>query len=326
MRILGYGLVGLFNLLLWFFLKRWMRFAKSNMFLKNNRRARKVMLVAVLLLGVLSVAIVLRPAFHEERVHLASAKSNLSYLFIVDISASMGARDAGAKSRLEFAQDFIKELIQRYEPANAGLIIFTDTPVLSLPFTSDTTTLLNMVDTLEPEDPFFAQGTDIAAALNFTAKYLSKTEKRNLIIFLLTDGECVNVECGPVEISPDRYLKFYIIGIGSLKGAPISIGGIGTVLRDSANHFKPVITKLNETYLKRIAAENKSSKYYHYTDQSAVFKEVGKIYKHEGLKESKNALKIRSEIYPYLVFLFAILFMIFIFDIHLYEYALKGKD
>ncbi len=326
MKALVYVLAGIFNLFLWFFLKRWMRFSKGNVFLRNNKLAPKVVLGAVLLLSVLSVAIALRPALHEEKVPLASVKSNLSYLFVVDISASMGARDAGAKSRLGFAQDFIKELIQRYEPANAGLIIFTDTPVLSLPFTSDTTTLLNMVETLEPEDPFFAQGTDIATALNFTAKYLSKTEKRNLIIFLLTDGECVNVECRSAQIPSERYLRFYIIGIGSLEGAQISIGGTGAVLRDPANHFKPVITKLNETYLKRLAAENKKSKYYHYTDQLAVFKEVGKIYKHEGVKESKNALKIRSEIYPYLVFFFAILFMIFMFDIHLYEYALKSKD
>ncbi len=330
-------LVGLFNFMLIMYIYLWFtRLArlKTTRLWSNINKVKIIILLLVAFLWVVSIVIILRPHLGVEQTLQGELTANVAYLFVVDNSASMAARDLAGQSRIKFVKGVTRRLLVNY-PAYSSLILFTEMPKLMVPFTFDDSTVLSFVEALEPEYPTYAKGTDLTGALKFAAKYLAVASKKlhkeiRPIVFLFSDGECVKAKCEMVRLNPRTYEQFIIIGVGTREGANIEFqvgdgaSGEKFLLRDPAS-AKPVVTRLNEGFLRELAAKNKDAKYFYWQNTDNVIAEVSTIYKAKAKKAIKNKLVVKRELYPFLVVLFTIFFILFIFDILIYEFFYKIK-
>ena len=97
------------------------------------------------------------------------------------------------------------------------------------------------------------QGTAIGTAINMAVNSFSSDEEINKAIIVITDGE--NHEGDAMEMASyakSLGIEVDVIGVGSLKGAPIPIDKArGQFLQDATG--APVTTFLNESMAKEIA-------------------------------------------------------------------------
>lgn len=333
--LVGLGII--FNVLLLIYVILWFKRLgnlKTAKLWLNLSKVKFVVLMSAFFLGSLVSIILLRPNLGIEQTLEGNLEANIAYVFVVDTSASMAAKDVNGQSRMAFVKNFVHKVLDNY-PAYSSLILFTEMPRLTLPFTFDDSTVLNFIDALQPEYPTYAMGTDIVQTMEFVIHYIEVASEKlhkqlEPVIFLLTDGECVKAKCDTIKLDSGKYEKFIIVGVGTKSGANIEfqIGkGANTekyLLRDP-NKFQPVVTKLNEEYLQNLASNNRNASYYNWQYAEKAVVEVQKLYKLKSKKAVKNKLVVKREIYPILVLFFAIGFIIFLFDIFIYEFYYKIK-
>jgi len=107
-------------------------------------------------------------------------------------------------------------------------------------------------------------GTNIASAIEMCRQAFNSQEKTHKAIILITDGEDFGE--GAVEQARKAYqegIVIYTVGVGTPAGAPIRDPQTGDYKRDENGQI--VISRLNETELKQIAAEGHGS--FQYLDQ-----------------------------------------------------------
>jgi Ca-activated chloride channel family protein len=108
------------------------------------------------------------------------------------------------------------------------------------------------LESIEPE-LIARQGTNIKAAIDMATRSFTPREGVGKAIVIITDGE--NHEGGAQEAAKaaaEKGMMVYVMGVGSLEGAPIPAGRSGEFRRDKEGNV--VVTKLNEQMCKEIAA------------------------------------------------------------------------
>lgn len=172
-------------------------------------------------------------------------------MICLDVSNSMLAQDY-SPNRLERAKLAISRIVDRLDGDRIGLIIFAGTSFVQLPITTDYVSAKMFLSNISP-DSVPVQGTAIGDAILTAAKGFSAQSEKSRAIVVITDGE--NHEDDPVQEAvkvAQTGIRVYTIGVGSTYGCPIPLED-GGVLKDRDGNA--VVTKLDETILKRIAAE-----------------------------------------------------------------------
>jgi Ca-activated chloride channel family protein len=187
-------------------------------------------------------------------------------------------------SRLEKAKLQISNLINRLRGDRIGLVIFAGEAYVQFPMTTDYSAA-NLFLSAVDNGSVPRQGTAIAAAINLADKsfdYSAGTEK---VMIIITDGEDHEGDIDETaESMKSKGIKIYTIGLGSPDGVPIPVynRGIQAGFKQD-REGKTVLTKLDESILKRIASAT-GGEYYRGSNYEDYLEKI-----YEDLSEIKKA-------------------------------------
>lgn len=177
--------------------------------------------------------------------------NGIDVMIALDVSRSMLAQDI-KPNRLERAKQFISKLVDRIPDDRVGIVVFAGRSYLQMPLTSDLAAAKLYLSTAAP-DIVPTQGTVIGDALQMSFSAFNAKEKKYKAIVLISDGEDHDQSAEKLSRSlAEEGVMVNTIGIGSAEGATIDDPVTGESKKDAEG--KTVITKLNETSLKNIAA------------------------------------------------------------------------
>lgn len=209
------------------------------------------MILRLLAVAALIIAVARPRAGEKEEIE---STQGIEVMICFDVSRSMLASstdDPRGVSRLNRAKYLLGNLIDKLSNDKVGLVVFAGEAYTQLPVTTDFVSAKMYLDEIST-NMVTSQGTAIGTAINMSINSFSPAEDINKAIIVITDGE--NHEGDAVEMA--RYAKSLgievdVIGVGSLKGAPIPLGRNDEFLKDE--NGAPVTTFLNEKMAKEIA-------------------------------------------------------------------------
>jgi Ca-activated chloride channel homolog len=182
-------------------------------------------------------------------------RKGIDILFAVDTSRSMLAEDL-TPTRLERARLGIIDFVARLEGDRVGLIPFAGSAFALCPLTLDYEAFRESLQALDT-DLIPRQGTDLASAIKEASRLFDETGNNHRVLVLLTDGEDLQGDViAAAKDAAKKGMAIYTVGVGSPEGATMPIhyqNGRTDFVRDASG--KVVTTKLDETTLKKIAAE-----------------------------------------------------------------------
>ena len=239
-----------------------------------------------LLLGALALLIVMlaRPQFgtkinHEKRVGIET-------IIAMDISNSMLAEDV-IPSRLDRSKMMVENLVDHFTNDKIGLIVFAGDAFVQLPITSDYVSAKMFLSSINPS-MMATQGTDIARAIEMAPHSFTQEEGIGKAIIVITDGE--DHEGGALEAAKaakDDGMRVYVLGVGSVNGAPIPISGTGDYMKDRSGNT--VMSALNEEMCKQVAQAGGGA-YIHVENNSAAQQQLDNELDKLAKKETSTAV------------------------------------
>lgn len=218
----------------------------------------KFLLLLLALVLVITGAANLQMGTHMEKVET----KGVDVMVALDVSKSMLAQDV-QPSRLQRAVQLLSRLFDQLPGDRIGLVVFAGQAYLQMPLTLDHAAAHMYLNSITP-DMVPTPGTNIASAIEMCRQAFNSQEKTHKAIILITDGEDFGE--GAVEQARKAYqegIVIYTVGVGTPAGAPIRDPQTGDYKRDENGQI--VISRLNETELKQIAAEGHGS--FQYLDQ-----------------------------------------------------------
>jgi Ca-activated chloride channel family protein len=244
--------------------------------------ARPVIKAILVLLALASMVFgIARPQFGSKLREIK--REGVELIIALDVSNSMMAEDI-QPNRLERAKQAITRLVDRLVNDKIGLIVFAGDAYTQVPITTDYVSaklFLNSIST----DIVPKQGTAIGSAIKLAMRSFTQQAETSKALIIITDGE--NHEDDAVEaakLAAVKGITVHTIGIGLPQGAPIPVysGGQKSYRKDSEGNT--VISKLDETMLRRIAAAG-NGVYIRSTDTRVgldqLFDEINKMQKQE---------------------------------------------
>ncbi len=180
-------------------------------------------------------------------------RKGIDVLFALDISSSMLAQDI-KPNRLEKAKFEINKMINSMYGDRIGLIIFSGSAHLYLPFTTDydaANLFINSVDT----EMIRTNGTSISDAIEVSKESFYQSDN-NKVLILISDGEDHHGES--LELAKEfkkNNIIIHCVGIGTKEGSLIPIYDKNSNFIDYKKDInnKLVTSSLNEEVLLEIA-------------------------------------------------------------------------
>lgn len=249
-------------ILLFILLQIWRRsaqkkFADSGLLnrLSPNQSVFKSILKVLVLCGAfacLSLALV-NPKIGTKLETVRS--QGVDIVFAVDVSKSMLAEDI-APNRLEKSKQLVTQIINSLASDRVGIIAYAGKAFPQLPITTDYASAKMFLQNMNT-DMLSSQGTAISEAIQLAKTYYDNEEQANRVLIIISDGEDHDGEALDIaEEANEQGIRILTIGVGNTKGGPIPIKRNGVILNyKKDNKGETVITRLDETTLKDIAAE-----------------------------------------------------------------------
>lgn len=179
------------------------------------------------------------------------AREGIDIVIALDVSNSMLATDV-APDRLSKTKHFISKLLGRLKENRVGLVLFAGNAYIQSPLTYDHNALQLMVSAASPAI-ITAQGTNINEALDKAQIVFEISEDRYKLVILVSDGEGHD-ESAQAKVSQlaSEGVVIHTVGVGSAVGGIIIDPATKSEKKDALGN--PVLSKLNESYLKDLAA------------------------------------------------------------------------
>jgi len=228
---------------------------------------------------VLLIIAISQPVYGTKKVK--GTAESLELVVALDISNSMNTRDISSDlSRLDISKRAIIQLINNLHGEKIGIALFANNAFVHLPITSDYGSAKLFIEDIETS-LISSQGTNISMALGISANMFSE-QKTTKGIILITDGE--NHEGNldkSVEKLKEKNLQLSILGIGTKKGGLIPKNPYRPNLGYKTDaRGKTVVSKLNEGFIKKLAAETGGSASVsssEFPDLSALLTEINQM-------------------------------------------------
>ncbi len=181
-------------------------------------------------------------------------REGVDIVFAIDVSKSMDARDV-APSRLEKSKQLVSQIINNLASDRVGIIAYAGSAFPQLPITTDFSAAKMFLQAMNT-DMVSSQGTAINEAIQMATTYFDDQDKASKLLFIISDGEDHQGELDAVsEEAAKQGIKIFTIGVGTPQGGPIPLEeGDHQVTYKKDKNGETVITKLNETTLKKIAS------------------------------------------------------------------------
>ncbi len=191
--------------------------ARGAVVLRRGGIQRVILIVCWLLL----VAALARPQWIENPITKVQAARDL--MLAVDLSGSMEAtdfEDAEGKriERLEAVKHVLDDFMSRREGDRLGLIFFGSAAFLQVPFTQDHDTCRALLG--EAKVRMAGPRTMIGDAIGLAIKRFEKSEVKNRVLILLTDGNDTGSKVPPLraaEIAADKGVTIHTVAVGDPK-------------------------------------------------------------------------------------------------------------
>ena len=172
-----------------------------------------------------------------------------------DVSKSMLAEDI-APNRLDKSKQLVTQIINSLVSDRVGIIAYAGKAFPQLPITTDYASAKMFLQNMNT-DMLSSQGTAISEAIQLSKTYFDNEDQSNRVLIIISDGEDHDGDALDIaEEAAEQGIRILTIGVGDLKGGPIPIKRNGVILNyKKDNNGETVITRLDETTLKEIAAE-----------------------------------------------------------------------
>ncbi|WP_178986601.1 vWA domain-containing protein [Winogradskyella helgolandensis] len=176
-------------------------------------------------------------------------------VFAVDVSKSMLAEDI-APNRLDKSKQLVTQIVNSLVSDRVGIIAYAGKAFPQLPITTDHASAKMFLQNMNT-DMMSSQGTAISEAIQLSKTYFDNENQANRVLIIISDGEDHDGEAISIaEEAAEQGIRILTIGVGDIKGGPIPIKRNGVVLNyKKDNQGETVITRLDESTLKEIAAE-----------------------------------------------------------------------
>lgn len=204
-------------------------------------------------------------------------RQGIDIVIAIDLSRSMKAEDI-FPSRLSKTKHEVRNFINKLEGDRIALAGFTSKAYIQCPLTFDYDAALMFLDIMDvsliPQD-----GTSLSEAVKVSSSVFSDEEAKHKLMILISDGE--DHEEGVSEAvseAVEKGIVIYTIGVGSPEGVPVPYNN--GFLKDEEG--KTVITKLNESVLKKIAMDGNGNYYFSSTGETVlgdIFDDIARIEK-----------------------------------------------
>ena len=182
-----------------------------------------------------------------------------SIIVAVDVSLSMAAKDL-KPTRLEHARMLLNDISDKFAEYRMGIVAFAGKAYTQCPLTDDSEAIKYFSSQLKP-GMLPMQGTNFSSAIMQT---LAMTEHQNgtKVLVLITDGEDHSKEIDmALKEAQAADLRIFPVGMGSPEGELVpmtdSMGNALGYKKDRSG--KPVVSRLGENLLMRIAAATGSA-------------------------------------------------------------------
>lgn len=217
--------------------------------LAGSRRAGALLRLGALAALILGAA---GPEWGREVVRRAASGSDV--VLIVDVSASMDARDV-APSRLDEARREALAVLDRLEGSRVGVVAFAGDASRLCPLTLDRSAARLTLESLS-SGSVSAPGTDLGRALRVAARVMPPGRRDEQAIVLWTDGE--DLERGAraaLDGVATTGVRVFAVGVGTAAGGEVPVldeqGRAVDVKREPEGG--PVVSRLDEPLLRAIA-------------------------------------------------------------------------
>jgi Ca-activated chloride channel family protein len=192
------------------------------------------------------------PEWGHELVRRASTGSDV--IFLIDVSASMDARDV-APSRLEEARREALALLERLGGSKVGVVAFAGDAVRLCPLTLDRSAARLVVESLT-SGSVSQPGSDLGRGLRMAARALPGGRRSEQVIVLWTDGEDLESQADAAREELTRAgLRVFVVGVGTPAGDVVPVlddaGRAVDVKRDESGGA--VRSRLDERLLRSLA-------------------------------------------------------------------------
>lgn len=227
-------------------------------------------------------------------------------IIIIDTSLSMLSEDV-RPNRFGKALQLARHFVKNSAGHQLAIVVFSDTQKRLIPFTDDIDLVDSRLAALETTNSV-GGGSNISQAISEATAYFEESSEDgsgggNILLF--TDAEESD---GDFKISVPDNVNLAVIGIGTAKGGNIplrwedgSYRGYKTVKNE------PVVTKLNEDYIKSLGKSVKNYAYWIVNSYTLPTEEILNFLRAKYNKSHSNGdLRIRP-VYSYLILIPAIL-------------------
>ncbi len=202
-------------------------------------------------------------AEEDEGTKVKIRESARDIIFLLDVSASMGAEDL-YPDRLSKAKEMIGDIVGALDGEHVGLVIFTSVPSVKCVLTLDYTYFRQVLNKVEINDNDFA-GTKFGPALSeIIHKQFDFSDNKYKELIVITDGGDTDIEgltgadrtaaensiyALSEEAYTDKQIRIHTVGLGT------KAGSIVRGVKDAQG--RPVKSSLNEEFLSKISEKAK---------------------------------------------------------------------
>lgn len=209
----------------------------------------------------------LRPMVPSDEVNSATAKIDVSVLFVIDNTISMLAKDYDNDTeRLTAVKEDCAYIIDELYGADFSVISFDSDAKLLSPFTNDTDFAKNTISTIYPADEIYAKGSSMNTCKEVLLETLKNIKEKNngsVAVFFISDGEITNNDSLESFSKVSKYIDSgAVLGYGTKEGGKMypksEYSTENTALQDKSNFpYTDAISKIDEKNLKKLASDMK---------------------------------------------------------------------
>ncbi len=275
-----------------------------------GRNTSKFILLAVALMTIIIGWANLQMGAKTEKVQ----RKGVDVVIALDVSKSMLARDI-QPDRLARSRQLILQIIDKLKNDRVALIVFAGRAYLQVPLTIDYAAMKMMLQNVKP-DLVPTQGTVISEAVDLAMNSFSQKEKKYKSLIIISDGEDHDENAiQNVKKAAEQGIIVHTVGVGSPQGTTIYDPDTKSVKLDENGN--PVISKLNESELKSIAAAGKGTYTLLRNTDDVADKLVDEL---DGMEQKNLGAVVFTDYKSYFQYFLAIGFILLIV-----EWLLPGK-
>jgi Ca-activated chloride channel family protein len=217
-----------------------------------GRNAFKFILLAVGLSAVIIGWANLQTGDKTEKVE----RKGIDVIVALDVSKSMLANDI-QPDRLTRAKQLIMRMTDKMRNDRVALIVFAGKAYLQVPLTTDFSALKMLLQNVTP-DMVPTQGTVIGDAIDMAMQSFTQNERKYKSLIIISDGEDHDeTALQKIREAADAGVIVHTVGIGSPQGTTLYDPATKSLKLDENGN--PVVSKLNEEELKRLASAGNGS-------------------------------------------------------------------